>query len=204
MSLTALFVWRNVTTSHLPLESFLSIRDALDEAIICFDPTSTDETIELAYAIADKWPTVRTIEHIWQTPSVMGSAIGEASNFALKFVKTDLVVNVQADECWYPELVQWAIGFKQASHGVGICRFDFLHTRYNAQEVQAGAAYPAAEKMAFVTPQLRFAPDAWRFETDDAVGLCVAPSKEFPIVHLHHFFRDGIVAQLKNNIDLFG
>src|SRR3990167_11054198 len=105
--LTGIFIWRDVTTAYLPLESFLSAKDMLDEAILCIDPTSNDDTIELAYAISKKYPIARVIEHIWQPTSKMGSAIGEASNYALRFAKTDLVVNVQADECWQPELVKW-------------------------------------------------------------------------------------------------
>ena len=193
-----------MTTAFLPLESFLSVKDMLDEAVLCIDPTSNDQTTDLAYAIADKYPFARVIEHVWQTPSVMGSAIGEVSNFALKFVNTELVVNIQADECWYPELTQWVKDNKDSLNDFNVFRFSFLHTRYNAQEIQSGAAYPVAEKMARMYSFLRFAPDAWRFEVDNQRLLHVVESDRYPIVHLHHFFRDGIVPQLKNNIALFG
>ena len=204
MSLTGLFIWKSVCAAYFPLESFRSVQDMLDEAILCIDPTSDDQTMELAYAIANKYPWARVIEHVWQTPSVMGSAIGEASNFALKFVNTDLVVNIQADECWSPELTKWVKDNKDNLDLFNVFRFSFLHTRYNAQEIQGGAAYPTAEKMARMYSFLRFAPDAWRFEVDYPRLLHVVESDKYPIVHLHHFFRDGIVQQLKNNIDLFG
>jgi len=204
MSLTGLFVWRSVCRAFLPLESFLSVKDMLDEAILCIDPTSDDQTVELAYAVADKYPFARVIEHVWQMPSTMGSAIGEASNFALKHVKTDLVVNIQADECWQPELTQWVRDNKDGLDLFNVFRFSFLHTRYNAQEIQGGAAYSVAEKMARMYSFLRFAPDAWRFEVDNPRLLHVVESDKYPIVHLHHFFRNGIVSQLNNSIDLFG
>jgi len=204
MNLTGLFVWRGVTKSYLPLESFLLVRDMLDEAVLCIDPTSDDQTADLAYAIADKYPFARVVEHVWQTPSVMGSAIGEASNFALKFVNTDLVVNVQADECWHPELTKWVKDNKDALDLFNVFRFSFLHTTYNAQMVQPNAAYPSAEKMARMYSFLRFAPDAWRFEVDNPRLLHVVESDRWKIVHLHHFFRGGLIRQLENNVWLFG
>ena len=204
MSLTNIYVWREVCRAYFPLESFLSTIDMADDAIICFDPMGGDPTEHLAWTIANRYSQVRPLPFTWPHKSHMGSAIGEASNFALSHVKTDLVCNIQADEVWYPELTKWVKTHKDTLAYFSIVRFAFLHLRYNAQELQKNAGYQVAEKMARVKPELRFAPDAWRFETEAETSLTCPESNEYPIVHLHHFFRGGVISQLANNVWLFG
>ena len=100
MRLAGLYVWRNVVRlGYCPLESYLSTRDMIDDAIICVDPTSDDETVELAHRLRDWDSRVRVVEFVWPIGKIVGdgSLIGVASSFALAQATGEWVINIQAD-----------------------------------------------------------------------------------------------------------
>src|SRR3972149_3898320 len=110
IELTGLFSWRNTVSLGYPcLESFLSIEPILDEALICVDPTSDEETLNLCRELSRKFKKVNLIEFEWPIGRVAGdgSAIGIASQFALRNVRTSHAINVQADEVYPLPLMVW-------------------------------------------------------------------------------------------------
>jgi hypothetical protein len=224
MELVGLYIWRNtVSLGYFPLESFLSTQSLVDRSLICVDPDSDPETLLLTERLAQR-DGVEVLEYVWPNSSPDGSAIGEASNAALDHIRDQnlWVVNVQADEVYHPNLVaglreHWE---KVASVGVQGIRLKVLHTEYNAQEYQggdefdgrgtpkwewqSGAGYNKAMKL--VRPddggKIRFSHDAWSF---DNVSLYhhYSGSDMWPVMHLHNFFRDSLVALRRNAADSF-
>jgi hypothetical protein len=140
MELTGMFVWRNVVRlGYCPLESFLSTEPMLDSAIICVDPTSDRETIELCYAISDRFSKVRVIEFEWPQYSPDGRSIGIATQYCLDQARSDYAINIQSDEV-YPLALMLYLKENWKSlvkHGECIS-FKVLNSEHNAQRFQGG------------------------------------------------------------------
>lgn len=220
-NLTGLFVWKNtVSLGYTCLESFLSAYPMLDEALICVDPTSDKETLKLCDALQEKFPEkVRTVVFEWPKSTPDGSAIGIATQYAYAQVRTEYAVNIQADECWNPTLMQWTKDYwaEGARKGLECLRFKVLHTEFNAQQFQGGdqwngikdmtqgspwqwqkgAGYNTSTKLFKKCPAITISHDGWSVEGCATMYHC-AVSDEFPIVHLHDFFRDHYIDIRKN------
>lgn len=212
-SLTAMCVWKNVCMLGYPaLESVLSIIDLVDEAILCVDPNSDPDTLELVKAICNSPKyglKVRDVWHVWPSTSPDGSAIGEASQFCLSQVQTEFAFNLQADEVISPHLYNWLQYNWQdlAQKGIEAFKFKVLHTEFNAQQYQggndtstydwqSGAGYNSSFKLIKMRPDTAFEHDAWTFKWYRFKTFDVQPSA--PIVHLHDFFRDHYIAMRQN------
>lgn len=203
MDLVGLFCWKNcVELGYLPAESFLSLYPALDRAIICVDPSGED-TLDLAYHLQEQYHFTEVFETPWRSDtSLNGEAIGDASNEALSHVsKGDWVFNLQADEIVSPQLLEVIkTGWRTWAKSCDFVSFKYLHTLYNAQFIQGDAGYDHAWKLALNDGALKFEADAWGFWLSNTrTVLC----HEQPIVHLHHFFKDQYIGQLKNSFKLF-
>lgn len=197
LSLTGLYVYRDVVRLGYPvLESFLSTVDMVDQCVICIDPTSDSESINLVNALASKFPQkVRIVEFTWPIGATGdGSVIGIASNFALAQCRTSHFVNVQADELWSPILMQETRDHWREAVGKGIdcLRFHVLSLEHNMQNEQHGAGYTHSVKLARVCPAIRFEPDAWSLSGCTMLAN-VAISESSPIVHCHDHFRDHLI-----------
>jgi len=214
-TLTGLLIWRRVCAlGYFPLESYLSIHELVDNAIICVDPESADETVALAEAICRKYPKVRIVEFAWLKGLPNGTAIGIASNYALAQAKGDFVVNIQADEVWSPELTKkvktlWPV--LASSMGIEAFEFKVLHIEFNGQQFQGGgdwqhqrgSAYTHSTKLWRNCPSYRFSPDAWSIQAQGPDGKWdegnvklksrIVESEKWPILHLHDFFADTVM-----------
>jgi len=203
--LTGLFVWRNVTKMYIPLESFLSVQEALDDAILCIDPTFPDD-MELGRRICEKFPKARVVEFVWPTnvPGD-GSRIGIASQFALAQASGDYCLNVQADEIYSPPLTEWLkTNWKRmAEMGLECARFKVLNLEHNMQQYQGGddgsswdfqcgAGYNMAIKLFKRCPAIRFSHDAWSMDNCHMIYHADI-SNTYPIVHAHDNFRDTLI-----------
>lgn len=218
--LTGLFVYKNVVSLGYPvLESYLSVYPMLDEALICVDPTSDDETMRLCHALEKKFSNVRLFYFEWPKVTLDGSAIGIATQYALAQVRTTHAVNVQADECWSPPLMEWTRdNWKDgAQKGLECLRHKVLHTEHNAQQFQGGdqwngvkdmtpgspwywqkgAGYNESIKLFKKCPAISISHDGWSVDGCGTVYHS-RTSNEWPIVHLHDFFRDHYIALRKN------
>lgn len=224
MQLCGLFTWKNVCAlGYTALESYLSVNDLIDVGLICVDPTSDQDTIDLAYRISQKYPKVRVCEFEWPKLSPDGSAIGVASNYALdkarEYFGDCWVVNVQGDEVWSEKLVQATRGLWQTVSGTGLesMRFKVLHTEHNAQRFQGGdewdgkkegelwrwqkgAGYNMAIKACRPHKDIIFSHDGWSFDNCQQI-LHVTASDTWPIMHLHDFHRDHLIALRRNAAD---
>ena len=218
--LCGLFVYKNVVSlGYTVLESFLSAYPMLDEALICVDPTSDEETLKLCKALEEKFINVRVVHFPWPKTSPDGSAIGIATQYALAQVRTSHAVNIQADECWSPPLMEWTRdNWKDgAKRGLECLRFKVLHTEFNAQQFQGGdqwngikdmtpgspwhwqkgAGYAESIKLFKKCPAFSISHDGWSVDGCGTLFHCRI-SDEWPIVHLHDFFRDHYIALRKN------
>jgi len=220
--ITNLYIWRGVVALGYPcLESFLSTESLADECLICVDPTSGDDTMKLAKAIRRKFPKTTIVEYVWPESSPDGSAIGTASQFALEQVYEGYVINVQADEVYPEPLVAHLKAELPRLMGAGFdgVRLKVLNLEHNAQRFQGGeqwdgvksgdvwergglhdpvsglggAGYNKSMKIAKVSPKIRFSHDAWTFEGGEA-WKHIDFSDEWPIIHLHDFARDHLLA----------
>jgi len=212
-SLSGLTTWRNIIQlGYFGLESVLSIMDIVDEFIICADPTSQDDTLKLAHAIANKYPKVRVVEFEWPKESSNGSAIGIAHNYALGHVRTTHGLVIQADESWCNQLAtslktDWQ---RLVNIGVECIAFKVLHTEFNCSGFQGGgdwskqngSAYVHAIKFFKKCPAIRFAPDAWSM---DGCGPMIgySPSESYPIIHMHDWFRDTVIERRRSQAEDF-
>src|SRR3990172_10530119 len=214
-NLSGLCVWKTVCAlGYFPLESMLSIIDICDEIILCVDPTSNDETMPLAEAICRKYPKTRIVEFAWLKGLPNGTAIGIASNYALAQARGDFVLNVQADECWSPELTKRVKTlWPQLVSAMGIEAFEFkvLHLEHNGQQLQGGgdwqrqkgSAYTHSIKLWRNCPSYPFSPDAWSIQAQGPDGKWdegnvrlksrIIESEKWPILHLHDFFADTVM-----------
>lgn len=211
MRLTNLYVWRNVCSAYLPLESFLSTQEMADECLICVDPGFLED-MKLANRLAEKFSKVRVIEFAWpENVPGDGSRIGIASQFGLNQCAGDFVLNVQADEIYSPQLSQWLSENWEslARSGYECFSIKVLNTEHNFQQYQggdetstwnwqSGSGYNKAIKMFRHCPKIKFAPDAWSMNgCIPALTMHLEISEEFPIVHAHDCFRDTLI-QLRN------
>lgn len=229
-SLSGLFVMRNTVELGYPvLESFLSAYPMLDEALICVDPYSDSDTLNLCDALANRFDNVRIVEFKWPIGATGdGSVIGIASRYGYENIRTSHVINVQSDEIYPTPLMEhirdnWREWVDV--YGRTCVQFKILHTQHNASAFQGGeswdgrkdtevwergglinaehtkggAGYNLSVKMAKKCPAISFKHDAWEF------GGCLSHefmrcnfSYEFPVLHLHDFFRDHYIAIRKN------
>jgi hypothetical protein len=205
MRLSNLYVWRNVCSMYLPLESFLSTQEIADECLVCIDP-DFPEDVKLANALAAKFPKVRVIHFRWP-PNAPGdgSRIGIASQFALQNATGDYCLNVQADELYPTPLMEWIRdNWKtMAQKGLECLRFKVLNLEWNMSRYQGGndgsswswqkgAGYNCAIKLFRHCPKIRFAHDGWSME-NCAMLAHAEISETYPIVHCHDNFRDTLI-----------
>jgi hypothetical protein len=207
MRLTNLYVWRDVCSAYVPLESFLSTQEIADECIVCIDP-DFPEDVKLAGALAEKFLKVRVVHFRWPVgvPGD-GSRIGIASQFALAQASGNFVLNVQADEIYSRSLTQWLTGNWEsiARRGYECFSLKVLNLEHNMQQYQggnetstwdrqSGAGYNRAIKLFRRCPKIKFAPDAWSMDgCIPALTHHIAFSEQFPIVHCHDNFRDTLI-----------
>jgi hypothetical protein len=207
MKLTNMYVWRNVCSAYLPLESFLSTQVISDDCLICVDP-QYDLDMQLAYRLAAKLDKVRVIEFRWpENAPGDGSRIGIASQYALDQVgaDTDYVLNVQADEIYSPKLTGYlkSLWSYYANIGLDCLTFKVLNLEHNMQQYQGGdekstwdwqvgAGYNKAVKLFRRCSGITFARDGWTME-GCAVESFSAVSQKNPIVHAHDNFRDTLI-----------
>jgi len=210
-NLTGLCIWKNVCIlGYFPLESFLSIAPLIDEAVLCVDPTSSDETVALAEQISRKYDKARVIPFTWPKESSNGSAIGVASNYALGHARGDWCVNVQADECWPTPLMvgirdDWQ---KWVRAGVTCLRFKVLALEHNGQQLQGGgtwakqngAGYTHSIKMWRRSPEAKLAPDGWSIDGCGATAGVIL-SETYPILHGHDWFRDTVIERRRSQAE---
>jgi hypothetical protein len=212
LKLTGIFCWRRVVElGFVPLESFLSVEQMLDKALICVDPDGA-ETMKLVNALASKFPhKIDVVEFEWPIGATGdGSVIGIASNYALQQVRTSHFCNIQADELWNPVLMTWMKGNWRSAVAIGYdcMEFKVLHLQHNMQEFQGGGAwerqdgagYVNAIKFGKVCPDIIFSHDAWSLEGCALKGF-VDLSNNSPIVHAHDNFRDHLIALRRNASD---
>jgi hypothetical protein len=206
MKLTNLYVWRNVCSAYLPLESFLSTQEIADECILCVDPEFGAD-MDLAYRLSDKLSKVRVIPYAWPLDAPGdGSRIGIASQYALDHVRpdTDYVLNVQADEIYPTSLTELLIQIRDYISEPDCISMKVLNLEHNMQQYQggdeastwdhqSGAGYNKAIKLFRNCPDIRFAHDGWSMEGCHK-EFFLALSRQYPIVHAHDNFRDTLIA----------
>jgi hypothetical protein len=224
VKLSGLWVWKNTVSLGYPcLESFLSSWEITDEQILCVDPTSDNETIELSKALGERFPTVRVVWFKWPEKTPDGGAIGIATNFAKAQATGTHIINIQADEVYSPPLLEWCkTDMRRLLSSGGECiRFKILHTEFNVQQFQGGerwdgrkdtdvwsrgglfngsvggAGYNVSVKVARNCPAIRSAHDGWQW---DGCSLLhhASVSDQWPIVHLHDMMRDHYIDLRKN------
>jgi len=222
MVLSGLYIWKNTTRlGYFPLESFLSTQELVDEAILCIDPTSNDDTVPLAEAIVKKYPKARIVPFEWPKESNNGSAIGDASNYALGHARGDYVLNVQADEVWSPQLLRYAwSNWRQFTEaGVEALSLKVLHIEHNGQQLQGGgtwkhqngAGYERSVKLWKRCSCYRFSPDAWSIQAQGTDGQWaesnvrlsahVVESERHPILHCHDWFKDTVIERRRSQAE---
>lgn len=206
MELVGLFVWKDVVElGYLPLECFKSVYPIVDKAIISVDPSSGNGTLDLVDAICAKYPNVKRVETHWKIDSPNGEAIGNAYNDALSHVSIgDWVLEVKADEL-LPTALMRHIGenWRVWAEDYNIVSFYFLHTIYNAQLVQPDSGYTMSRKLGLQDGTLRFVADAWKFDVAQPRMLICPFSETVPVIHLHHFFKEHFIYQLKGSFRMF-
>lgn len=146
MELTALHCWRNVVgLGYLPLESYLSTIDMVDKAIVCYDPTSDEQTLRLVEAMRDSpryGHKTYIVPFVWPLKQAKGdgSVIGIATRYAYDQAPSAYVINIQSDEVYPVELMETVRDSWRdwVDAGYEAFKFKILHTEHNAQQFQGG------------------------------------------------------------------
>lgn len=188
----------------------------LDTLTLCY---TLEEKFSNVRVIRFRWPIGATGD---------GSVIGIASRFGYENVRTSHVINVQSDEVYPVELMEhirdnWREWTEM--YGKTCVQFKILHTQNNASAFQGGepwdgrkdtevwergglingdrtrggAGYNLSIKLSKKCPAISLEHDAWSFKgcLPHEFMRC-SFSHEFPVVHLHDFFRDSYIAIRRN------
>ena len=146
MELTATYVFRNaIKLGYTVLESYLSTIDMVDRAIVCYDPTSDEQTLQLVEAmrVSPKYGhKTQVVPFVWPLKQAKGdgSVIGIATKFAVDQVTTSHVINIQSDEVYPVQLMEMVRDNWRdwVDAGYEAFKFKILHTEHNAQQFQGG------------------------------------------------------------------
>jgi glycosyltransferase involved in cell wall biosynthesis/GT2 family glycosyltransferase len=93
-------ILRNGVKLRYPFEeSVASYAPICDEIVICWDPTSDDETAELVRRVAARFPQVRLVESIWDMENRQeGTELARQTQIAFDQCRSPWTLYVQADE----------------------------------------------------------------------------------------------------------
>ena len=189
------------------MESVLSTVDMVDEVLICVDPNSDSDTLDLVDALKRKFNKVRSVDFVWPMGKTGdGSVIGIASSFGLNQARTSHVINIQADELYPVELSEYIRNNWKTlvDSGRECFRLKVLNLQSNMQEYQggnqssswewqSGAGYNHSYKLCKKCLNTKFLHDAWSFDWRGFVVDDIRISETYPVIHAHDNFRDSLI-----------
>lgn len=98
-------ILRNGVKLRYPLEeSIASYAPICDEIVLCWDPTSEDETAALVRRMKSRFPQVRLVESVWDMKNRReGSELARQTQFAFDHCRREWTLYIQADEALHED-----------------------------------------------------------------------------------------------------
>src|SRR5262249_40193043 len=93
-------ILRNGVKLRYPFEeSIASYAPICDEIVVCWDPTSEDETAALVRKVADRFPQVRLVDSVWDIDNrEERTELARQTQIAFDHCRHEWTLYIQADE----------------------------------------------------------------------------------------------------------
>ena len=98
---------RNGVQGSYPFaEAISQVLPIVDEYVINVDKTSTDNTLEIVYKLAQKHNKIKILESEWDYINLRANVLSVETNKAIQYCTNDWIIYNQADEVFTDEAIE--------------------------------------------------------------------------------------------------